>query len=76
MRSIDVTRHLFEHTNVADFIKNNKDLEDKLLQTQDESHRIGISAALTKDQQELLQIYDRCNNFMCACVIQLLTVSG
>ena len=53
LRYIDATRHLSVHTNTAEIIKHNKDLEYKLLNVQEEYRRITTADVITKDRKEL-----------------------
>ena len=56
-------------------IKDNKDLEDKLLKVQEEAHQIGTASTLNKDQLELLKINERHNHVVSVAEMQLLTAN-
>ena len=76
LRSIDATRRLSTCTDVAEIIKHNDDLKYKLLKVQEEARHLGTAAALTKDKQDLLRVYERHYLAMSVSNTQLLSAVG
>ena len=64
LRYIDVNSHFPLCTDAYELMKHNEDLQDKLGKVQDESRCIGTSSTLTRDQQDLLRIYETYNHVM------------